>query len=223
MGRSPGPTGGEVARCSITPGHLGLRRCQGNRGEWRRSIRPTDAAGTIGQAAGPPARTLKFEKPGWRPRSASAVGSARALTPVRVGAAPIARIGCPPGRSPSRTGHSRSPRLGRLPAPGSSELGQHGVEVPDAIIDHERCRARTEVGGVRRERRPNRLLSSRGRRESPVGLLWFDRHAQVFAIPGGECLGIARFEEYTADSKYLFHTNPFSSRLRTCDSLTKTH
>src|SRR5262245_34557252 len=81
--------------------------------------------------------------------------------------------------------------------------------VPDAIIDHERCRARTEVGGVRRERRPNRLLSSRGRRESPVGLLWFDRHAQVFAIPGGERLGIARFEEYTAESKYLFHANPF--------------
>src|SRR5271167_2752893 len=97
--------------------------------------------------------------------------------------------------------------------PGSSELGQHGVEVPDAIIDHERRRARTKVGGVRRERRPNRLLSSRGRRESPVGLLWVDGHAQVFAIPGGERLGIARFEEYTANSNYLFHTSPFSSRL----------
>ena len=24
---------------------------------------------------------------------------------------------------------------------------------------------------------------------------WFDRHAQMFAIPGGERLGIARFEE----------------------------
>ena len=64
------------------------------------------------------------------------------------------------------------------------------------------------------ERGPNRLLSGRGRRESPVGLLRFDRHAQVFAIPGGERLGIARFEEYTANSNYLFHTNPFSSRLR---------
>jgi hypothetical protein len=31
----------------------------------------------------------------------------------------------------------------------------------------------------------------------------------VFAIPGGERLGIARFEEYTADSNYLFHANPF--------------
>ena len=38
------------------------------------------------------------------------------------------------------------------------------------------------------------MLSSRGRRESPVGLLWFDGHAQVFAIPGGERLGVARFE-----------------------------
>src|SRR6266446_6300493 len=75
--------------------------------------------------------------------------------------------------------------------------------------------ARTEVRGVRRERRPNRLLSGRGRRESPVGLLRFDGHAQVFAIPGGERLGIACFEEYTADSNYLFHVNPFSSRRRT--------
>jgi hypothetical protein len=46
-----------------------------------------------------------------------------ALTPVRVGAAPIARIGCPPGRSPSRTGQSRSPRLGRLPAPRQLGVG----------------------------------------------------------------------------------------------------
>jgi hypothetical protein len=50
---------------------------------------------------------------------------------------------------------------------------------------------------------------------------WFDRHAQVFAIPGGERLGIARFEEYAANSEYLFHVNPFSLRLRTCDSLTQ--
>src|SRR5207247_7927622 len=98
---------------------------------------------------------------------------------------------------------------------GSSELGQHGVEVPDAIIDHERRRARTEVHGVRRERGPNRLLSSRGRRESRVGLLRFDGHAQVFAIPGSERLGIACFEEYAADSNYLLHANPFYSPGRT--------
>jgi hypothetical protein len=30
---------------------------------------------------GPPARTLKLEKPGWRPRSVSAVGSARCAYP----------------------------------------------------------------------------------------------------------------------------------------------
>jgi hypothetical protein len=36
--------------------------------------------------------------------------------PIRLGAAPIARIDCPPDRSPSRTGQSRSPRLGRLAA-----------------------------------------------------------------------------------------------------------
>jgi hypothetical protein len=52
-----------------------------------------------------------------------------------------------------------------------------------------------KLGGGRRERKPNRLLSSCGRRESPVGVLWFDGQAQVFAIPGGERLGIARFEE----------------------------
>ena len=88
-----------------------------------RSIRRTRTPERSAKLPGPPARTLKLEKPGWRPRSASAVGSARCATPVRVGAAPIARIGCPPGRSPSRTGHSRSPRLGRLPAPRQLGVG----------------------------------------------------------------------------------------------------
>src|SRR5262249_34707788 len=48
-----------------------------------------------------------------------------------------------------------------------------------------------------------------------IGLPWFDGHSQVFAIPGGERLGIACFEEYTADSKYLFHANLFPSSRRT--------
>jgi hypothetical protein len=45
---------------------------------------------------GPPARTLKLEKPGWRPRSVSAVGSARCAYP------------CPGGRG--------SPSSNRLPS-----------------------------------------------------------------------------------------------------------
>ncbi len=46
-----------------------------------------------------------------------------AVTSVRVRVAPIARSGCHPGRSPSRTGQSRSPRLGRLPAPRRLGVG----------------------------------------------------------------------------------------------------
>ena len=93
--------------------------------------------------------------------------------------------------------------------------GQHGVEVSDAIVDHERRRPRTEIGGVRGERGPNRLLSSPDGRESPVGLFRFNGHSQVFAIPSGERLGIARFKEYAADPKYLFHANPFPRRRTT--------
>jgi NAD(P)-dependent dehydrogenase (short-subunit alcohol dehydrogenase family) len=36
--------------------------------------------------------------------------------------------------------------IGYSAARTAAELGRHGIEVPDAIIDHERCRARTEVG-----------------------------------------------------------------------------
>ena len=176
-------------------------------------------------------RSIMPEDPRPTPPSSSGAGRARTPASRRCAASPASSRGWT-SRLESvalRVGRPAEPAIVVVLdsvvylRPGSSELGQHGVEVPDAIIDHERCRARTEVGGVRRERRPNRLLSSRGRRESPVGLLWFDGHAQVFAIPGGERLGIARFEEYTANSNYLFHANPFSSRLRTCDSLTKTH
>ena len=39
------------------------------------------SAGNPRTPPGPPARTLKLEKPGWRPRSASAVGSARCAYP----------------------------------------------------------------------------------------------------------------------------------------------
>ena len=56
-----------------------------------------------------------------------------ALTPVRVGAAPIARIGCPPGRSPSRTAQSRSPRLGP-PIPTTCSIQTPFLRASELVI-----------------------------------------------------------------------------------------
>src|SRR5262249_18078214 len=100
---------------------------------------------------------------------------------------------------------------------GRAELGQQGVEVPDAIIHHERRRARTEILGVRRKRRPRRLFPCRGRRERPARFPRFDGHARVLGVPGGERLGIARLEKYAADPKDPFHTISFSSRSRSTE------
>ena len=115
----------------------------------------------------------------------------------------------------SRIGQIRDLQLGRPPAAGGSELGQHGIKIPALKVDHKWQRAQTEVECLRWGFGRNRLLASRDRGESLIGLLRFDGQSQVFAIATGEGLGVARFEKYTADSKQLSQTISFSLRGQT--------
>jgi len=55
---------------SLSP--TSLRRCR-----YQDRLVFTQVAERSAKLPGPPARTLKLGKPGWRPRSASAVGSAQ--------------------------------------------------------------------------------------------------------------------------------------------------
>lgn len=63
------------------------------------------------------------EFPGSQPARIRPLARHEAPILARVSAAPTARNGYPPGRSPSRTGRIRSPRLCRPPEPRRLEVG----------------------------------------------------------------------------------------------------
>src|SRR4029453_16205472 len=79
---------------------------------------------------------------------------------------------------------------------------EHGVEILDPIVDHERRRAGLEVPRARGKDGPHqrRLPTARTRR-LPLELHTaplLDGEAEVLAIPGAQALGVARLEEDAA-------------------------
>src|SRR5262249_28528345 len=71
------PVPGWRSRVRAGPARATVRRSDTHLGRSDRCAPPERSA----KLPGPPARTLRLEKPGWRPRSASAVGSARCAYP----------------------------------------------------------------------------------------------------------------------------------------------
>src|SRR5207247_309029 len=82
---------------------------------------------------------------------------------------------------------------------GGAELRQHGVEVGDAIVDHERLVAWVEVARGAFEDRPDRVAELRA---APLRV---DVDAEVLAVPAAERVGVVGLEEDAADAGDFFH------------------
>ena len=89
---------------------------------------------------------------------------------------------------------------------GGAELGEHGVEVADAVVEHAGGGGGgAEVGGVGGEGGPDGRFVGGSRFEGAVGLVRVEREAEVVAVPGGEGFGDAGFEEDAAEAEDAFH------------------
>src|SRR5256885_5458950 len=93
--------------------------------------------------------------------------------------------------------------LGIDPDAGSVKLGEQGVEVVDAVVDHGRLWAVAEVAGVGGEGRPGGHTGARGDFVGPLkggAAEVVQRQAEVVGVPLCQRFWILRAEEDAADA-----------------------
>jgi hypothetical protein len=128
----------------------------------------------------------------------------KALTPEAYArAAPRARTGSlGVGRPAEAAGLVLLDRVVDLDA-GRAQLGEHRVEVTDAVIDHLLLLLPTEVLGVRREEGPHRHVALFRLEDVAAPRRRLD--SEVLRVPREKGLRVAGAKEDAADPDHAFH------------------
>src|SRR2546426_10053628 len=90
----------------------------------------------------------------------------------------------------------------------AAKLFDHGPQIGNAVVDHERPRGGAEVIGVGWENRPDGAAELVGPvffTPLKIGVPILGLNAEVLAIPGRQAVRLSGLEENTANASYLFH------------------